>query len=69
LDTPPPTYFSSRVELMGENITGKEKEDIQQLFNTTSTVIQQPENVDLTKNAYNQDSEGYRASRIYSTLN
>jgi AAA domain len=50
-DTPPPIHFSSRVELMGENITGKEKEDIQHLFNTNSTVIQQPLNVEGEENA------------------
>jgi hypothetical protein len=40
-DTPPPTYFSSRVELMAETITEKELELSQQLgqhpFNNYST--------------------------------
>jgi hypothetical protein len=51
LDTPPPTFFSSHVELVSENITEKKSELSQQLFNTTSTVIQQPQNVEEEENA------------------
>jgi hypothetical protein len=49
-DTPPPTYFSSRVELMAETISQKELELSQHLVNTNSTVIQHPQNVDKTEN-------------------
>jgi hypothetical protein len=56
LDTPPPTFLSRNVELVGESITGKEIEVSQQLFNTASTVIQQAENVDLAGN----DSNAYK---------
>jgi KaiC/GvpD/RAD55 family RecA-like ATPase len=57
LDTPPPSQFSSRVKLIPENTTGKEKEDIQQLFNTHSTSIQHPQNVGLKENTQTQDKE------------
>jgi hypothetical protein len=50
LDTPPPSSFSGRVELIPENTTGKEVEVSQQLFNTHSTTIQHPEIVDKTEN-------------------
>jgi hypothetical protein len=56
-DTPPPTSFFSRVELMPEKITGKEIEDSQHLFNTHSTTIQQPLNVELVENAQTVDDE------------
>jgi hypothetical protein len=56
-DTPPPTYFSSRVELVAESSTGKELEVSQQLFNTDSTTIQHPEIVDKTESPHNGDGE------------
>jgi hypothetical protein len=49
-DTPPPTSFSSCVDLTAETTTGKEDEVSQQLFNTHSTTIQHPEIVDPTEN-------------------
>jgi KaiC/GvpD/RAD55 family RecA-like ATPase len=56
-DSLPPTSFSSDVKLVTENITGKEIEDSQHLFNTTSTVVQQPRNVGLIENAQTPDAE------------
>jgi hypothetical protein len=50
-DIPPPSYFSSSVESNTETTTEKEIEVSQQLFNTTSTVIQQPLNVEGEENA------------------
>jgi hypothetical protein len=49
-DTPPPTYFSSRVELMAETTIQKELELSQHLVNTNSTVSQHPEIVNKTEN-------------------
>jgi KaiC/GvpD/RAD55 family RecA-like ATPase len=49
-DTPPPTYFSSGVDLTAETTTGKELEFSQQLFNINSTTIQHPEIVDFKEN-------------------
>jgi hypothetical protein len=54
-DTPPPSSFSSGVELMSETTTGKEDEVSQQLFNINSTVSQQPEWVDWAENAQTVD--------------
>jgi hypothetical protein len=62
-DSPPPSHFSGHVELVSENITGKEKEDIQHLFNTHSTVIQHPENVDRQENPHNYDRERNTAAQ------
>jgi hypothetical protein len=57
LDTPPPSYFSSWVELNTESATGKEVEVIQQQVNTDSTVIQHPLNVELIENVQTIDKE------------
>jgi hypothetical protein len=54
-DTPPPTSFSSHVELTTETTTGNELEFSQQLFNTYSTVSQQPEIVDFQENVSTVD--------------
>jgi hypothetical protein len=54
-DTPPPSYFSSRVESNAETTTGKEIEVSQQLFNINSTTIQQPENVEGEEKAQTLD--------------
>jgi hypothetical protein len=56
-DTPPLTSFSSGVELLSENLTGKEVEVSQQLFNIDSTTIQHPPIVRFNKNTHNQDGE------------
>jgi hypothetical protein len=56
-DSPPLTMISSRVKLISESTTGKELEDSQQQFNTTSTVVQQPLNVGLIENAQTLDEE------------
>lgn len=50
-DSPPPSHFSGHVELVSENVTGKELEVSQHLFNTNSTVIQHHSNVELIENA------------------
>jgi KaiC/GvpD/RAD55 family RecA-like ATPase len=56
-DTPPPSYFSSGVELMDESFTGKEVELSQQQFNTDSTVIQHPTFEGLRENPQTPDEE------------
>jgi hypothetical protein len=40
-----------------ESAIGKDKEDSQHLFNTYSTVVQQPRNVGLIENAQTPDAE------------
>ena len=50
IDTPPPSYFSSCVNLTAENITVTEEKLSQQQFNTYSTSIQQLEHVDNQEN-------------------
>jgi hypothetical protein len=50
LDTPPPTFFSSHVELTPESNAVVEEEVIQHLVNTTSTVIQHTQNVEGREN-------------------
>ncbi|PSF34968.1 hypothetical protein C7H19_18155 [Aphanothece hegewaldii CCALA 016] len=40
VDSPPPTQFSSKVELVDKSIASHDVEEIQQLFNTNSTTVQ-----------------------------